>query len=145
MSTIYVLAFAFSLICFCYFHHVCCAQLPATRAAISAFSTHLSILLLFQLSFWFKPPFFHIIYSNPLALSTVMHILKADRNYLCEEVSCASLLSQHCEHVSLALFHTLSFPQVYGPLGIIRKGVEMLFESLLVTHCFSAAVHGFTE
>lgn len=88
--------------------------------------------------------------SNPLALSTAMHIQKADWNYLRAEASCASLLSRHCEGVSLpgvslALFHTLSFLQVYGPLSIIRKVVEMLFESLLGSCCVSATVRGFTS
>lgn len=87
--------------------------------------------------------------SNPLTLSAVMHIQKADWNCLREEASCASLLSRHCEGVSLpgislALFHTLSFLQVCGPLSIIRKVVEMLFESLLATRCFFSTVRGLT-
>lgn len=86
--------------------------------------------------------------SNPLALSTAMHFQKADWNYVWEEASCASLLSQCCEGVSLpgvslALFRALSFPLVYGPLSIISNHVEMLFESLLGTRCSSATVRGF--
>lgn len=87
--------------------------------------------------------------SNPSILSTVMCFQKADWKYLCEEASCSSLLCRLSEGVGLpgvgfALFRTLSFPQVYGPLSIIRRGVEMLFERLLSTLCASATVRGFT-
>lgn len=150
-----VQAFVFSLVWLCYFHQDCCAQLPATRAAVPAFSTYptYSFFLFFcrrGVSFDSSLPFFHVfLNSNPLALSAVMHFQKADWIYLCEEASCASLLSRHCESVSLpgvslALFRTLSFPRVYGPLSTIRKLVEMLFESLLGTRRSPAIVRGFT-